>query len=176
VKPVKLPPEVIASSVAHQLRRASQASTGAWQDLDPGMTLPQHSVLCVLAANEGQIDQAALGYATSIDKATLVSMLDRLEKRSLITRDVNPHNRRERLITITADGRDHMETTNDLAAAHEQWFCDVLGEKQVRQLADILRTLGDRSHHANRSVDRSKGVSAKTSPTSRGSAQTKGGD
>lgn len=129
-------------AVSHQLRRASQATSAAWQQHSPEVTLPQYAVLRVLGDN-GELDQSAIGARTCIDRSTLTPLLDRLESRGLITKTIDPANRRRRLIALTDTGRADLAKLRGHAAAVEQWIQQVLGDRQARQLATLLRTLGD---------------------------------
>jgi MarR family transcriptional regulator, organic hydroperoxide resistance regulator len=61
----------------------------------------------VLAALQGgqQRTQLELSRMVCVDKTTLISVLDRLEKQDLIVRTVDPADRRVRIPQITAAGR-----------------------------------------------------------------------
>jgi MarR family transcriptional regulator, organic hydroperoxide resistance regulator len=61
-------------------------------------------VLSALAAEPGRT-QLALGQALGLDKTTLTSQLDRLETGGLITRTLNPNDRRARIPEITTAGQ-----------------------------------------------------------------------
>lgn len=75
-----------------------------------GLTLPQWRVLAQIALNEG-ITQVALAAATDTDPMTTSGVLDRLEKRGLIDRYVDPTDSRAKLARLTAEGEDVFRTT-----------------------------------------------------------------
>jgi DNA-binding MarR family transcriptional regulator len=128
--------------VPHQLRRATQAFAAVWQQRVPGLTPPQYAVLFVLAEH-GELDQSALGGLASIDRSTLTALLDRLESRGLITKTVDPANRRRRLSALTEVGRKSFAQAFEQTIAIQQWITGTLGETQAAQLNELLRALGD---------------------------------
>jgi MarR family transcriptional regulator, temperature-dependent positive regulator of motility len=129
-------------ALPHQLRRASQAFAAVWQQHVPDLTPPQYAVLYVLAEH-GELDQSTLGELASIDRSTLTPLLDRLESRGLITKTVDPANRRRRLSELTETGRQFFAQAFKQAIAIQQWVTDTLGETRAAQLNELLRALGD---------------------------------
>ena len=73
-----------------------------------GMTDQQWRVLRVIAAN-GAVDFRALADACVIQPASLSRMLETLEDRGWISRTVPPHDRRQRVVTLTEAGRSVFE-------------------------------------------------------------------
>jgi DNA-binding MarR family transcriptional regulator len=128
--------------VAHQLRRASQASTAFWQLQGRDLTAPQFSVLAALT-EYGTQDQTSLGKLTSIDKSTLATLVDRLAERGLVDKAIDPANRRRRQIELTKTGRERCVRAYEQAAATEEWITDVLGDTDTRRLRTLLQKLGD---------------------------------
>ena len=72
-------------------------------------------VLALISDDKGRT-QGEIAAELSIDKTTLVAVLDRLEQGGLITRRVAPHDRRARIPEITASGR---EVKSTVAVAKE---------------------------------------------------------
>lgn len=68
-----------------------------------GLTLRDHIVLSALHKTDG-LTQIELGHALGMDKTTLTAEIDRLEKAGLVTRHVDPRDRRARIPAITAQG------------------------------------------------------------------------
>jgi DNA-binding MarR family transcriptional regulator len=69
-----------------------------------GYELYDYSVLAILAEGDRET-QSAIADALGLDPSRLVALLDSLEKRGLIIRQRDPHDRRRHVISITADGR-----------------------------------------------------------------------
>jgi DNA-binding MarR family transcriptional regulator len=101
-------------------------------------------------AEHGELDQSALGALTSIDRSTLTPLLDRLDDRGLISKTIDPANRRRRQIALTEAGRQRVSEAHGQAAKTELWIDEVLGETKARQLFDMLRALGDADLPADR--------------------------
>ncbi len=68
-----------------------------------GITLPQWKALAYISANDG-ITQKALAAAIDTDPMTISGVLDRLEKRGLIERYVDPTDSRAKLARILPEG------------------------------------------------------------------------
>ncbi|QEU69202.1 MarR family transcriptional regulator [Streptomyces galilaeus] len=132
----------LEEALPHQLRRAGQAWTALWQHRLPDLTSPQFAVLLALD-DHGSLDQSALGSLAAVDRSTLTVLLDRLEARGLVTKEMDPANRRRRIIALTGTGRRHLTTAVEEAAALHARVEDLLGEDRLRQLVEMLRVLGD---------------------------------
>ena len=55
------------------------------------------------------VNQLTLGQELGIDKATVVKMIDKLENAKLVKRDVDPTDRRSKLVSLTAKGSQMLE-------------------------------------------------------------------
>ncbi len=113
-----------------------------WQQRIPDLTNPQFAVLLVLDDN-GSLDQSALGALTAIDRSTLTPLLDRLEALGLVTKEIDPANRRRRIVTLTEAGRERLATAGAEARALFIQVEELLGERQLKDLVGMLRTVGD---------------------------------
>lgn len=88
----------------HLLRRAQQISVSIFHDEVGGELTPvQFAMLRCLADHPG-IDQVSLAGIAAIDTSTGATVCARLEEKGLLERKVIPHNRRQRALTITAEG------------------------------------------------------------------------
>ena len=68
--------------------------------------LPMWDYVILSALSDGDAStQAGLSAATGRDKTRLIDNLDRLEQRGLVTRTPDPADRRNRIVSLTADGR-----------------------------------------------------------------------
>lgn len=68
-----------------------------------GLTPPQFDVISTLGGTEG-MNMKDLAAATLVTKGTLTGIVDRLEKRQLVRREVPPENRRSFTIVLTKAG------------------------------------------------------------------------
>jgi len=98
----------------------------------------QYSVLVVIAANPG-LSQSDLADALGIERARLVRLLDRLEKRGLTERLPSPRDRRSHALQLTAQGQKMLKRAQALAAQHEARLADKLGAEPRRLMIGLLR-------------------------------------
>jgi MarR family transcriptional regulator for hemolysin len=81
-----------------------------------GVTLPQWRALAQVAYADS-ISQVALAQAIDADQMTVSGVLDRLEKRGLITREADPSDSRAKLVRVTDTGLAIVETARAAGTA-----------------------------------------------------------
>lgn len=101
-------PVGIYAMPGHVIRRLHQASQAifdtAMAEAGLDLTSVQFAALSVIEARPG-LDQATLASAIAFDRATTGGVIDRLEAKGLVRREVDPSDRRSRRLTIEAAGR-----------------------------------------------------------------------
>ena len=97
----------VDSEITWLLHRAAQRmhSTTGEQAEQHGIQLRDYIVLSALNKTPN-LTQIELGKALGLDKTTLMSQLDRLERRRLVVRRHDPRDRRARIPEITRAGED----------------------------------------------------------------------
>jgi DNA-binding MarR family transcriptional regulator len=98
----------------------------------------QFSVLVVINANPG-LSQAELGGTLGIERARLVRMLHRLEKRNLTVRLPSSADGRRHALELTREGQKLLAKANTLADEHEEALRAKLGPERHRVLLDALK-------------------------------------
>jgi DNA-binding MarR family transcriptional regulator len=98
----------------------------------------QYSVLVVIAGNPG-LSQSDLAASLGIERARLVRLLDKLEKRGLTQRLASRTDRRSHALRLTGDGQRLLKRAKVLAAAHEARLVERLGAEARRLLIDTLK-------------------------------------
>lgn len=104
----------------------------------------QYSVLMVIGANPG-LSQSDLADTLAIERARLVHVLDKLEKRGFTERQASPHDRRSHALHLTPEGQKVLKQAKALAARHEANLIKTLGEDNYKAALGIFRQFGDRS-------------------------------
>jgi DNA-binding MarR family transcriptional regulator len=99
----------------------------------------QYSVLVVIAANPG-LSQSDLADLLGIERARLVRLLDKLERRGLTQRLSSRTDRRSHALRLTPDGQKTLKRAKMLAALHEARLVEKLGADQRRSMIDVMRT------------------------------------
>ena len=98
----------------------------------------QFSVLAVIHANEG-LSQAELGNTLAIERARLVRLLNRLERRDLLERRQANGDGRRHALRLTPAGQTTFRQAKMLAERHEAGLLAKLGQARYRALMDALR-------------------------------------
>ena len=103
----------------------------------------QYSVLSVIAANRG-LSQADVAELLGIERARLVRLLDRLERRGLTQRLASPVDRRSHALQLTPAGQALLKRARALAQIHEANLVDKLGIANHARLIEALREFDPR--------------------------------
>jgi DNA-binding MarR family transcriptional regulator len=98
----------------------------------------QYSVLVVIAANPG-LSQSDLADRLGIERARLVRVLDKLERRGLTQRLASPTDRRSHALRLTREGQKLLKRATMLAAAHEAKLIGKLGPEQRKSMLALLQ-------------------------------------
>jgi DNA-binding MarR family transcriptional regulator len=101
---------------------------------------PQLGILRVIEAS-GPMSQIALGEELGIDKATMVKLIDGLEKPQYIRRVGDTKDRRIKLIYITPKGKKVFEKGVKVGKKIEENFLSVLTETERKSLKEIILKL-----------------------------------
>lgn len=129
-------------SVLRELARTYQAFSSFDENyirqLD--LTVPQYDVICTLGNTPGMM-MGQLAEKTLVTKGTLTGIVDRLEKKGLVRREVPPDNRRCFIIVLTPAGEQVFE---DVFPTHinclKQRFSH-LSTEQLQQIQTSLQQL-----------------------------------
>ena len=142
--------ETLYTQPGHLLRRAQQISASIFHDEIGNQATPiQYAVLCVILDNPG-VDQVSMAGLAAIDTSTAASVATRLEEKGLLSRRVDPSNRRQRILTLTDAGRDLLVTLNDaIGRLHQRIFEKFTPEEEARFMA-LLQKLVDVNNHQSR--------------------------
>jgi MarR family transcriptional regulator, organic hydroperoxide resistance regulator len=130
------------SEITWLLHRAAQrmhAATGEVAERH-GLSLRDYIVLSALDKTPG-LTQGELGKTLGLDKTTLMSQLDRLERRGLVVRHNDPRDRRLRIPVITGDGEAVRATVAGACAAVEAGVLSSFGQDQVQTMRRMLFTI-----------------------------------
>ena len=74
-----------------------------------------------------------------IERARLVRLLDRLEKRGLTRRLPSPRDRRSHALQLTAEGQKILKRAKTLAAEHEARLSAQIGEEPRKAMIGLLQ-------------------------------------
>lgn len=98
---------------------------------------PQFGALILIEANPG-ISQSAVAAALRFDRSTLVQIVDRLEERGLVVREIAARDRRSHALRLTAEGAALLPELKRVALEHENEMAHALTPDEKRTLLRLL--------------------------------------
>jgi DNA-binding MarR family transcriptional regulator len=101
---------------------------------------PQLGILCILHS-DGPTSQVDLGNIMSVDKATMVKLIDGVEQRGWIKREGQSEDRRVKKVCITKTGEKIFKELLKIRAEVEKEFLSVLSKEEEKILRNIIPKL-----------------------------------
>lgn len=139
----------IHAMAGHLIRRLNQISVSVFQDrlkaAGYDLTPVQYACLATLEQKPG-IDQATLAGLIAYDRATIGTVLDKLETKGLIVRKTSPRDRRAREMFLSEAGRELYRTVTPLVQDAQILMTEGLepGERnEFLRLAEKLANAGN---------------------------------
>lgn len=105
-----------------------------------GLTAPQFDVIATLGNTSGMF-MNHLAEKTLVTKGTLTGIVDRLEQKGLVRREVPPTNRRCFLIVLTPAGETIFETIFPGHITYLKQRCDRLNAQELSEIKTALQKL-----------------------------------
>jgi len=122
----------------HLIRRLHQHSTQVFQAQTQAagfeLTSVQFAALDAIARQPG-IDQASLAATISFDRATIGGVVDRLELKGLVQREVSAQDRRARQLQLTPEGARLLKASKPVIEALQ---ADILAPLSRKERAAFL--------------------------------------
>lgn len=105
-------------------------------DITPGL----FAVLVLVECNPG-LKQTELARAVHLDRSTVVSVVDTLERRGLVARRAVAHDRRSNALELTPGGTTLLKTLKRRVAAHEKRLVRGLDAGERATLTALLQRI-----------------------------------
>lgn len=102
------------------------------------LTPPQFDVIATLGNTHG-MSMGELGEKTLITKGTLTGVVDRLEKKGLVTRETPPENRRSIVVRLTTEGEVLFDRLFPTHLAEMKQRLEVLDPSELELLKVLLQ-------------------------------------
>ena len=102
-------------------------------EITPGL----FGVLEVIASNPG-LKQTQLARAVQLDRSSVVSVIDKMERRGLVERQVALADRRSNALVLTAGGEELLARLRPLVVAHEERLAADLSTAERQKLIELL--------------------------------------
>ncbi|MFC4624107.1 MarR family winged helix-turn-helix transcriptional regulator [Daeguia caeni] len=134
--------EELYARPAHLIRRAHQISWAIFLDecAEFALTPVQYAALVAIQAYDG-CDATRLSSLIAFDRSTIGSVLDRLEKRNLIIRRPSPTDRRQRLISLTQEGKDLLENCKEAVERVQNRIVGVLSREERETFLKLMKRI-----------------------------------
>jgi len=133
---------VLPKLLGYNLRRANQASWRTYvsfigeHKIRPGL----FSLLCLVRFNAG-ISQIEIGTHLGVDKASIVALLDRLERAGLIERRRSLRDRRRQGISLTDAGTKEFDSLMTQVRALERHMASRFNKPELEQFLGYLHRM-----------------------------------
>lgn len=111
---------------------------------DAGFSDTEHAI-CTFLSFHDQTSQDTIAAALLLDKTTVAKALRIMERKELITRQLNEQNRRQNIIRITDTGRSSVAHNIDI---YDQWLnavCMCLDKKEQLQFDNYFDRIIDQA-------------------------------
>lgn len=138
--------DLLPDLLGYRLRRAQLSVFHDFVDAmaSDGLTPGQFGLMTLIGANPG-VNQSRLAEAIGVDRSTMVTALNRLEKRDWISRSPSPSDRRAFAVTLTALGQSVLARSKRRVRAHEKRIAESLSANQHKSLMELLDLLSQGS-------------------------------
>jgi DNA-binding MarR family transcriptional regulator len=134
-------PGILPSLLGYRLRRAQQAVFRDFASSIPELSPGRVGILLLLEANPG-VTQGRLAQAVSLERSTMVGVVDFLESRGLIERRRGA-DRRTNGLWLTDSGRERVAGLKRRIQLHERRVAARLSVQERAQLLALLEKLSE---------------------------------
>jgi DNA-binding MarR family transcriptional regulator len=107
---------------------------------DLGLTQKQFAVLELIAANP-KVSQIDIANQLSMDRATMMALVNRLEGRNLLERKPSSVDRRRQELLLTGDGIEILKQARNVQEQHELRFTSRFSAEELEQFIDGLKRI-----------------------------------
>lgn len=136
-----IPPSILDRPGALLVIAARRGQELATERLTPlGLNVRMCGVLNLLK-DEGPKSQQEIGEQLSIDRTTMVELVDELERQGIVRRERSPHDRRSYAVTLTTSGKAKQKRASEAFDAAADDFFSPLSAPEREKLAGMLKRL-----------------------------------
>lgn len=114
--------------------------TETFSDIE--LTQKQVSVLWLVDDHPG-ISQIAVGQRLQMDRATTMTIVNRLQERGYLRRERSTSDARKQALFLTPEGRKALAKAKGCIAEHEAWLKGRFTPDEVKKLVEMLARIHD---------------------------------
>jgi DNA-binding MarR family transcriptional regulator len=136
---VRALPERLLTDQAYLLGRLGREARRQFTQVLGGWELhPSHYGILLLLEAIGEASQQQLAQSLTIDRANMVALLDTLEQRGFIERQVDPRDRRRHVVRLTAVGQGELQQIRQAREQVDAAFFAGLNHEEQATLHQLL--------------------------------------
>jgi MarR family transcriptional regulator, lower aerobic nicotinate degradation pathway regulator len=155
-KPPTLPAVDLDLLPGHHIRRLHQIAVAIFlQETEAHGLTPVQFAALQSVANAPGADQRSLAGRIGLDTSTVAGVIDRLEVRGLLRRDVSPADRRVRLLTLTPTGEQLLRAVEPDMRSAQQRILAPLSKSDRTEFMRMLRQLVEANNELSRAPSES---------------------
>ncbi len=113
------------------------------KDKNISVTPGQSGVLFLLLADKSQ-NMAELSKALEINNSAITRVVDKLENRGFVKREMNPNDRRQFLISLTNDGYNEAKKLKNIAHKANQKIKQGFSDEEIDIFKNVLNSFFDK--------------------------------
>ena len=151
--PTNTPPPLLPRTdlPGQYMSRLQQIAVGVFMEETQafGLTPVQFAALNALVATPG-IDQRTLAASIGFDTSTIGGVVDRLEARGWVQRQVSPEDRRARLLQVTPEGKQMLQEVSAAVLSTQQRILAPLPQAERQEFLRMLKVLVATNNDASR--------------------------
>ena len=130
----------LSKKPGHLIRRLHQISTHVFtqriREAGFDLTSVQFAALDALGSNQG-VDQARLADLVAKDRATTGAVVDRLEQKGFVSRNVSKRDKRARVLTLTPEGSALLAMVSPVVEDLQREILSGLDDHEYRQFVEL---------------------------------------
>lgn len=130
---------VLEAKLGYQLRMADRIMSRDFLQ-KVGMTPVQFSVFSLVATNE-DLSQVAIGESLSMDRASTMAIVHKLELAGLLERQRSPHDRRRHALQLTPKGRREFVRVSKRVEDYDNMFRSRLSGNELKTLLRCIKKI-----------------------------------
>lgn len=105
------------------------------------LSMPEYALMWCLSTSSDFGDLASIREFLAVTKASVSQMLASLERRGLLVREIDPANRRNLIVTLTASGRKRLQQKDAQVNQRLEELTDALGEADARHFVELVNKM-----------------------------------
>ncbi len=98
---------------------------------------PERLILMFLKAH-GSSNQESISEELQVDKGSIARTISKLEEKGLVSREINPNNKREKLVSLLPKAEDELDQMQDSYQQLEKAMFEGLTEEDIEKTSECL--------------------------------------